>query len=261
MKRSTFSILLAAAILLIGGGALWLLLIAPRLGLPPFATPPVEKPTPPATEETGPARNSAINVYLAPPPALPDGAVRAELTLIKATLTDANGKSAAVFEGAQRVMLQSGIVEKAISEKIPDGHWTRLILEFSPAAELAYANGDVKPAIMGKKRATLAFDAKVAVSRSLAVFAQVPVERAVTSAEKTIIASIDEAPRTAETYIFGAFLFDPRGRGDVFSISSPTLFAVIKEDLGFDLSVVKPGSTGFQPATGQPAPQAPKEQR
>ncbi len=260
MKRSTFSIVLAAAILAIGAFALWFFLIAPRLGVAPL--PWMRRPVTgsatetPATAEK--ARNSVLNLYLASSPNLPDGAIRAELTLTKATLTSADGKSSVVFEGAQRVMMQSGIVEKVLSEKILDARWTRLTLEFSPAAELAYANGNVKAALLEKKTAVFTFDATVGVSRSLALYAIVPLERNVTAADKAIIARVDAAARPADTYVFGGFLFDPRGRGDLFTLNQPSLFAVIKEDLGFDLSVVKPGSKGFTPAAASPTPQAPR---
>ena len=261
MKRSTFSVLLAAAILAIGGCALWFFLLAPRLGVAPL--PWTHRPvTGSATETPATApekvRNSALNLYLASPSSLPDGAVRVELTLTKATLASADGKSAIVFEGAERVMLQSGIVEKTLSEKIPDARWTRLSLEFSPAAELAYANRNVKAALLEKKTALFAFDAIVGVSHSLAIYAAVPLERDVTAADKAVIANIDAKPIAADSYVFGGFLFDPRGRGDLFTLNQPSLFSVIKEDLGFDLSVVKPGSKGFTPADASPTPQVPR---
>ncbi len=261
MKRSTFSFVLAAAILAIGACALWFFLIAPRLGVPPF--PWTRQPVTGSATETPStaaekARNSVLNLYLASPPNLPDGAARAELTLTKATLTSMDGKNEVVFEGAQRVMLQSGIVEKVLSEKVTDAHWTRLTLEFSPAAELAYANTTVKAALLEKKTAMFTFDAVVGVSRSLALYAVVPFEREVFAADKAIIARIGATARPADVYVFGGFLLDPRGRGDVFTINQPSLFAVIKEDLGFDLSVVKPGSKGFTPADTSPKPQAPR---
>ncbi len=255
MKRSTFSLLVTAAILVIGGAALWFLLIAPRLGSFPFGTKrgPEASMTPASETQEG-ARNSALNLYLTAPSELPDGASRADLTILKATLTDAVGTSVTFFKGAQRVTLQADVVQKTLSERIPDGQWTRLTLDISPAAELAYANGKVKAALIGKTQAIFVLNADVAVSRSLAIFGAVPIERGAISADKALIMNLSADPRTADTYVFGGFLLDPRGRGDIFTIKSPTLFSVIKEDLGFDLSVVKPGSSGFQPAESPPKP-------
>ncbi len=254
MKRSTKSLLVVLALLLLGA-ALWFLVIAPRYGLPPFGRPiDTEVPTPPTTVIEEKERHSALNLYLAPPAAIANDALRAELTLLKASVIGSDGKTAVFFNGVQRVMLQPGAVQKVLSERIPDGRWTRLVLEFSPAAELAYANGEVKAALMGKKQATFAFDAQVGISRSLAIFGVVPLERTVLAAEKALVANLSADPILAETYVFGGFLLEPRGRGDVFNIDNPTLVNVIKEDLGFDITVVMPGSSGFQPAATQPAP-------
>ncbi len=261
MKRSTFSLILAAAILATGACALWFFLIAPRLGIAPlpWTRRPVAGPTTETPVAPEKARNSVLNLYLASSSNLPDGAMRAELTLTKAVLASADGKSDVVFAGAQRVMLQLGIVEKVLSEKILDARWTRLTLEFSPAAELAYANGNVKATLLEKKTATLTFDATVGVSRSLALYAVVPLERNVTTADKAVIARVDSTARPADVYVFGGFLLDPRGRGDLFTLNQPSLFNVIKEDLGFDLSVVKPGSKGFTPAGNQPSATQPTQ--
>lgn len=252
MKRSTFSILLAAGLLVLCA-ALWLLFIAPRYGLPPYGKKTSFSPattTPIATEK---ARNSALNLYLAPPPALPDGAIRVELTVVKAQVEDASGAMTVFFEGVQRVMLQPNSVQKVLSERIPDGRWTRLSLEFSPAAELAYEDGTVKAALMGKKKAEFTFNETVGVSRSLAVFGVLPIEPDVITAEKALVANVSADPRPGQTYVFGGFLLEPRGRGDIFNISNPTLTGVIKEDLGFDLTIVKTGSSGFQPAHTEPS--------
>jgi hypothetical protein len=252
MKRSTFSILLTIA-LLAACAVLWLLFIAPRFGLPPYEKKTPVTPVASTPEAPEKARNSALNLYLAPPSALPDNASRAELTLVKATVVDASGASTEFFSGAQRVMLQPSSVQKVLSERIPDGRWTRLTLEFSPVAELAYADGNVKAALMGKKIVSFTFDAAVGISRSLAVFGMVPLEREVVAAEKALVANLNADPTPGQTYVFGGFLLEPRGRGDIFNITNPTLNSVVKEDLGFDLTIVKTGSSGFQPAT-QPAP-------
>ena len=254
MKRSTFSIFLTIA-LLAACAVLWLLFIAPRFGLPPYGKKLPASPATTTPETPVKASNSAINLYLAPPPVLPDGASRAELTLVQASVTDAAGASVVFYNGVQRVMLQPGAVQKVLSERIPDGRWTRLTLEFSPAAELAYANGNVKAALMGKKTVVFAFDETVGVSRSLAVFGIVPIEQDVIAAEKALVANLSGDPRPGQTYVFGGFLLEPRGRGDIFNISNPTLVSVIKDDLGFDLTVVKPGSSGFQPANSEPGTQ------
>lgn len=200
-----------------------------------------------------------MNLYLAPPTTLPDGAARAELVLVKAEVADASGSTAVFFEGVQRVMLQPNSVQKVLSERIPDGRWTRLTLHFSPAAELAYADGNVKAALMGKKTAVFTFDETVGVSRSLAVFGALPIESEVMLAEKTLIANLSADPRPGQTYVFGGFLLEPRGRGDIFNISNPTLVSVIKDDLGFDLTVVKTGSQGFTPAGEQPSATQPTQ--
>lgn len=250
MKRSTLSLLLTIIILVIGGGALWLLLIAPRLGLFPYI--PKKLPVISATSTPETANNSALNLYVAAPPGLPNGAQRAELTLVKATVTDADGRSAVFFQGVQRTMLQAGFAQEALSERIPAGRWTKLSLDFSPAAELAYADGTVKAVLLGKKRAEFGFDAKVGVSQSLAVLAIMPFESAVVGADKALIANLAATPRTAETYVFGGFMLEPRDRGEILAIDQPKLVSVIKKDFGFDISVVKPGSSGFQPADGAP---------
>ncbi len=260
MKRSTFSLLLALAVLAICAFA-WLLFLAPHFGLPPYAKTIVTEPPASRPESLEKARNSALNLYLAPPETLPGDATRAELTLVKAEIADDAGASVAFFNGAQRVMLQPGAVQKVLSERIPDGRWTRLTLEFSGASELAYANGDVKPALLERKTAAFVFDETVGISRSLAVFGRLPIEPDVAVAEKTLVANIGADSRPSQTYVFGGFFLEPRGRGDVFNIDNPTLNSVIVEDLGFDLTIVKTGSQGFTPAGSQPSAATPTQKR
>ncbi len=250
MKRSTFSLLLAAAILVVGGLALWFFLIAPRLGHPSKTGPATSTVEVPLAQKP---RNAALNLYLAAPAALPTNVVRAELTLVKATVTDADGLEVAFFEGNQRVMLQTDIVEKTLSERIPAGHWNRLKLEFSPAAELAMKDESVEAVLLGKKTATFAFDAKVPTSGSLALFAALPLERETLAAGGATVANVSDKAQTAESFVFGGFLLDPRGRGNVYTLKNATLASVIKKDLGFDITLVKTGSSGFTPAAGQPS--------
>ncbi len=64
-------------------------------------------------------------------------------------------------------------------------------------------------------------------------------------------------PRPAERHVFGGFLLDPRDRGEIIVVPSPTLASVVKEDLGFDIGRQETGSTGFVPADAAPAPPTP----
>ncbi|WKZ29074.1 MAG: hypothetical protein QY323_06135 [Patescibacteria group bacterium] len=258
MQRKKIALFLSLAALALVA-LLWFLLIAPRYGLPPFGKPAPTAPTTPTPEVVEKERHAALNLYLAPPTTIADNAARAELTLLKATVSADDGKTAVFFTGAQRVMLQPGAVQKVLSERIPDGRWTRMTLEFSPAAELAYANGDVKAALLEKKQTLFTFDAQVGISRSLAVFGVVPLEAKVMATEKALLANLSADTQPAQTFVFGGFLLEPRGRGDVFNIENPTLASVIKEDLGFDITIVLPGSSGFQPATGSAPAQTPPQ--
>lgn len=254
----TISLVVTAAILVAGALALWLILSPLRLppSVPPVTEPPTEQPG----EEPEAAFNGALNLYVTAPDRLPAGAGRVELSLVKAAIAGADGKETVFFEGSRRVMLQQGVTEKLLSERIPNGRWTRLKLTFSPVADLAFADG--RPgasALVERYEASLSFDAEVPVSRTLALFARVPLEEASGDAEGTATLNVSAEPQPAERYVFGAFLLDPRDHGDLWNIESPTLAKAVKEDLGFDITRVQTGSTGFVPATGVPSTPAPPQ--
>lgn len=252
MKRSTLSTLASVAILVAGGLAIWFLIVAPRLKIAPE---PVPTARPPKTE----APHGALNLYLAAPASLSAGVARVELTLMKATLVDDLGVESPVFQGAQRVMLQSGVVEKVLSEKVQIGDWSRLKLEFSPAAELSMADGTVTAALVERRQAILSFQADLTASRTLALFAAVPLEPALNKAGKTWTAEILPEPKPAERYVFGSYMLDQRGRGNIWTLSRLTLADIIKADLGLDISSFLPGSKGFNPADRPPLKESPQQ--
>lgn len=246
----TISLLVTVAILVAGTAAIWMLFTSRRpQPAPPATTPPVTEAEP----EPAKAFDAALNLYLTAPAAMPAGAGRVEMTLVKASLLDADGKETTFFEGSQRVVLQEGAIEKVLSERIPAGRWTRLKLTFSPAADLSFADGRPDAGALAERReAVLAFDAEVAASRTLALFARAPLEAASGEAGGVITLNFSPEPAAAELYVFGSFFLDPRGRGGLWNVASPSLAAVVKEDLGFDITRQLPGSSGFVPAPTAP---------
>ena len=254
MKRSTASLVAAAAILIAGGVAIWLFIVAPRLKPPAVPAPaPVPAVEPPKAVE----RHGALNLYLAAPETLPTGATRVELTLAKAAIVDEAGIESPVFEGAQRVVLQPGVAEKVLSELIPNGKMRRLKLEFSPAAELSMADGSTIAAVVERREAVLSFEAEVPVSHSLALFARLPLEPGLKKTGAAWAAEITPDPLAAEAYVFGSFLLDPRGMGDLWTVPRLTLSDVIKADLGLDIKTTLPGSQGFNAAEQLPTAKPP----
>lgn len=247
MKRLTLSLLITAAILIVGAVSIWFIIVAPRL----IAPRPTPTPTPTVTP-TAEERRGALNLYLTAPEKLPPGALRAELTLVKATLVDDRGAASPVFEGVQRVMLQEGVIQKVLSELIPNHAFRSLRLEFSPAAEISMADGSVVPALVGQRQVVLTFEADVPISRSLALFARVPLEAQLRGTPEAQIADLLTAPQTAESYVFGSFQLDARGRGDLWTVPQPGLASAINADLGLDISTVLQGSQGFSPADQGP---------
>lgn len=255
MKRMTTSLLVTAAILAIGGALIWLLIATLRTQP---AVAPVAPPT--TTEEPEVTFDGALNLYLAAPERLPAEAGRVELTLVRAALLRADGTEVAFFDGSRRVMLQEGVTEKVLSERMPNGRWTRLKLTFSPAADLAFADGrPAAAAIVERHEAVLSFDAEVPVSRTLALFARVPLEAGSGAAGAAVTIALSPEPRTAESFVLGGFHLDPRDRGDLWNIASPSLAAAVKEDLGFDITRQLTGSSGFVPALGTPSAPQPQQ--
>lgn len=250
MKRSTLAISLSVLLLIAGALAIWFLIVAPRLKPGPAVTPPpVTTPPPNAVRQM----HGALNVYLAAPEQMPAGVTRAELTLVKATLIDdADGTESTAFTGAQRVTLQANIAEKALSELVGNGSWTRLKLEFSPAAEMSMDDGTTIATLVDRRETTLTFQADLPISRTLALLARVPLEPALKNVEGTWTANVSPGPQKAESYVFGSFLLDPRGKSDVWTLPQMTLAEAIKADLGLDITTVLKGSQGFSPATDQP---------
>jgi len=250
----TMSLIATAAIVAIGAAVIWFLIV--RRPAPAPVAPPVTAE--PAPAEAEPEFHGALNLYLTAPERLPAGAGRVELTLIKASLARADGKDIAFFEGSRRVVLQEGVTEKVLSELIPNGRWNRLKLTFSPVADLAYADGrPAGSALLERREAALSFDADVPISRTLALFARAPLEAESGMAGGVVTIDLSQEPQQAERYVFGAFLLDPRDRGDIWSIASPSLAAVVKEDLGFDITRQETGSSGFVQAEGEPSTPTP----
>ncbi len=252
MKRSTFSLLMAGVILLGGGMLLWFLLVAPRLQPAPAAS-PVSQPWPaPATEE----RHAVLNAYLTAPEALPEGVARMELTLAKATVSGDGRTDVPVFEGARRIEIQPGTVEKALSETIPTGRWNRLTLTFSPAADISMSDGTAATALLERKTAVFSFNTDLPTSRSLALLGRLPLERALGRAGAAVTANLLPDAQKTESYVFGSSMLDPRGVTGLWTLPKVTLSAVIKAELGFDITVKLPGSQGFSPAEQEPSPKA-----
>lgn len=252
----TMSLIATAAIVAIGAAAIWFLIV--RRPAPAPVQPPATGEPEPAREETF-EYHGALNLYLTAPERLPAGAGRVELSLIKASLVRADGKEVAFFEGSRRVVLQEGVTEKVMSELIPNGRWSRLKLTFSPVADLAYADGrPASSALLERREASLSFDADVPTSRTLALFARAPLEAESGLAGGVATVNLTQEPQQAERYVFGAFLLDPRDRGDIWNIASPSLAAVVKEDLGFDITRQGTGSSGFVPAEGVPSTPTPQ---
>ncbi len=245
----TISLIGTAAILAIGALVIWFM-VATRPAPVPAPPPPVEEPEAPEPEE----QHGALNLYLAAPERLPAGAARVELTLIEASLARTDGTERIFFQGSRRLVLQQGTVEKLLSERIPNGRWSRLKLTFSPVADLSYAGGRPSAAaLLERREASFSFDAEVPVSRTLALFARTPLETESGTAGATPSLNLLPDPVPAERHVFGAFLLNPRDRGDIWTIAAPTLAAVVKEDLGFDITRQETGSTGFVPAEAEPS--------
>lgn len=249
----TISLIATAIIVALGALVIWLM-VARRGALPPAAPGPAPGPAP-AEEEP---MHGALNLYLTAPALLPAGAARVELTLVKAALGRGDGTERTFFEGSRRLMLQDGTTEKLLSDVIPNGRWTRLKLTFSPVAELAYADGrPATPAVLGRREAALSFDAEVPISRTLALFARLPIGEASGALEGATTLELPGEPVAAERYVLGGFLPDPRDRGEILVVAAPTLASVVREDLGLDITRALEGSTGFVPAATAPEPAAP----
>ncbi len=253
MKRSTLSLLISAAIFAVGLVLIWFLIVAPRFK--PAAPTPVPTVPPPAKTEE---RHGALNLYLTAPVALPSGATGAEVTLVKAALVDGNGREASVFEGAQKVMLRPDAVEKTLSVLVPNRTWERLILEFSPAAEIPMADGTTIATVVERRRAVLSFHEDLPVSRSLALLARLPLAPALRKIGAVWAADIVPDPQAAESHVFGSFFLDARSVGALWMLPHARLSDVLKADLGLDIGVSLPGSKGFGPADQAPATGTPR---
>lgn len=252
--RRRLIIVIAAAVLLAAAGLAAFLLSRPKPPPAPPTPPVVEKRTVPAPE----GWHAVLNLYVAPPPALPAGFSRVELTLIKAELVhEGDGVSATVFEGGRRHMLQPGIVQKLISDSAPQGRWTSLRLTYSPAAELIRADGSSVGALLERREATAVFDADLGVSRTLAAFVHLPLVKTLEPKGGVTTLGLDEEPRLAESYVLGGVFRDPRGIGGLLRLDALSLAAAVMEDLRLDIRPDSklPGSQGFAPAPGSaPSP-------
>jgi len=247
----TISLIATAAIVVIGALVIWLFVVPTPRPVPEAPAPTTEEPA----KEPDLPLDGALNLYMTAPETLPAGAARVEMTLIKATLVSGDGKEAAIFEGSQRLTLQHGVTEKLLSDRIPNTRWTKLKLLFSPTADLAYTDGRPNDtALVERREAVLAFDADVPVSRTLALFAHAPLLADSGRAGNVTTLNVAAEPVSAEQYVFGAFLLDPRGRGGLRSVPSPSLASVVKADTGFDITRALSGSQGFTPAEDAPGP-------
>lgn len=250
MKRMTISLIATAAIVLVGTFVIWMLFTAPRPSAP---VPPATGPATNAPETAPQAFDAALNLYMTAPARMPDGAGRLELKLIEASLADAGGKETVFFQGSRKVVLQEGAIQKVLSEKIPVGRWSRLKLTFSAAADLSYADGRADAAALVERRETvLSLDADVAASHTLALFARAPLEARAGTADGVVTMDFSSQPTKAESYVFGSFFLDERGRGSVWNVPDPSLAAAVKADLGFDITRQLTGSSGFVPSTQSP---------
>ena len=108
--------------------------------------------------------------------------------------------------------------------------------------------GRTVAALLQRREALLAFDAELPVSRTLALFAEAPLEPDAFLASETLTLNVAAAAREAELYVLGGFHLDPRGRGDVYVLDDADLAAVVKEDIGLDITRKGTGSSGFIPA-------------
>lgn len=216
----------------------------------PAAPPPPPPPTAPEARTVLPSEDwhGALNLYVAPPPALPSGTARIELTLIKAELVhEGDGVSAAVFEGGRKLMLQPGVVQKLVSDAAPQGRWTSLRLTFSPAAELIRADGGSIGALLEKREAAAVIDVDLPVSRTLAAFIHLPLLRTLEPKGGVMTLALDDEPRLAETFVLGGVFRDPRGVGGLLHLALPSLAAAVMEDLRLDIrpESKQDGSRGF----------------
>jgi hypothetical protein len=248
MKRVTVSVLISAAMLIAGCAVIWFFIVGPRLKAPP---PPAPIPAP-VVQPKPVEHRSVLNVYLTAPETLPSGAVSAELTLVKAAIVDGKGAETPVFTGVQRVMLQAGVIQKVLSEPLPEGSWKSLKLEFSEAALFSMSDRSVVSAMLGRRQAVLSFDADLPASNSLALFARFPLDPNLIGTGEAHIANLLTEPRSSETHVFGTLLLDPRGRGDLWTVTDPSLAQAILSDIGLDIVTVLPGSQGFSPAVQVP---------
>lgn len=196
---------------------------------------------------------AVLNAYVASPEALPGGALRYEMTVVKAAL-EREGSEAVFFEGARRLMLQPGTVEKLLSEKVPQGRWERLRLTFSPAAETIDASGKSFAGLVEAREIVIALPTELKTGRTLSFVTRL---RAPIAADRggAVALSFQTMLLDAETYELGGAFLDTRGRGEIFTLSAPSLANIIDADLGLDITAASalPGSEGFVPPNGAPS--------
>ena len=249
MKRSTQSILLAAAILVVGGALIVWAVIRFRL-IPSPAPAPAPAPAG-LTEE----KYSAVDLYIAGPSDGPDSVDRVELTLLKAAATRKDGKTFTVAETPVRIDLQRDAMQKAVDDLLPEGPYGTLTLTFAPTGQLVPKSG--APTLLYLPKTTLDIDLNAAIPRSRTLAALVHLKLEGFGAKENVATFTLPAALTAETYVLGGIYVNARSLGNVLAGHAPTIGSAIKTDLGIDITPVpgETGSPGYTPPTSNPTPQ------
>ena len=249
MKRSTQSILLAAAILVIGGAVIVWMVIRFRL-IPSPA--PAPAPAPAALTEE---KYSAVDLYIAGPADGPASVDRVELTLLKATATRKDGKTFTVTEKPVRIELQRDVMQKAVNDLLPEGPYGTLTLTFAPTGQLVPKSG--APTLLYLPKPSFDIDLGAAIPRSRTLAALVHMKLEGFGVKENVATFTLPSPLTAETYVLGGIYVNARWLGNVLSASAPTIASAIKADLGIDIAPVsgQTGSPGYTPPTSNPTPQ------
>ena len=256
MKRSSISIIVAAAILLIGGGVLYVL-ITGRLRLPVGPSAPPGQPT----QETGAPKvadeipRAAFGLYFLGPDADVDRAQRVELTLLSATLKRKDGKEFPVYSGRLTVIVQRDAAEKLFAELVPAGEYGELKLTFQPSALIVAADGSAAPAFLPQDELTLKLTETLAQGRTMAALMRLGFADAF-GIQNNVPTFRIPAESEAETTTFGGVFASKKGYGSILSPAAKTLSSLIKADTGMDISPKVPqgGSEGYTPPS-IPSPQ------
>jgi len=249
-KRSNLVLALSAAILIGLLLLLYLFVVRPRLA--PFEVPEVA--TPPVAEE--PAlplqKNAVLNLYFDSPLEL-RGISRIELTLLAAKMTMTDGLNFPIFEGAERIMSQKGVVQKVFSEKIFHGKPASLLLTLSPTAQVVYDDGRSEIVFLPNQELSARLTEEISLNQTLNVMLSLP--PLTTFGEKNGVTTLKLPGNVAaEQHVMTSIFYNPRSHGKIYAIPNAHLADAIKADIGLDITPRpdRTGSSSFASPTEAP---------